>query len=102
MEACVKCYRLVRNSEIAIEVIELTSQSSEMACHTRGIADIIIGTEVALECRLHERRLCGTGIPGRFRQPRSRACGEINANSGFHEGLSWMNTTQSTTVQTNH
>jgi hypothetical protein len=55
MEARVKCGRLIRDSEIAIEVIELASQSGEVAYQTRGIADIVIGAEVALECLLHER-----------------------------------------------
>jgi hypothetical protein len=88
MEARVKSSRLIRDSEIAIELLELTAQSGEVARHYRGIADVVVRTKVSIEGCLDERRFCGTGIFGRFRQPRGRAFGEINANSGFHEGFS--------------
>jgi hypothetical protein len=42
MEARVKCSGLIRNSEIAIELLELTAQSGEVARHCRGIADVVV------------------------------------------------------------
>jgi hypothetical protein len=88
MEARVKSGRLIRSSEIAIELLELTAQSSEVARHCRGIADIVVRAKETVEGCFDERRFCGTGILGRFRQSRGDAFGEINANSRFHEGLS--------------
>jgi hypothetical protein len=88
MEARVKSGRLIRSSEIAIELLELTAQSSEVARHCRGIADIVVRAKETVEGCFDERRFCGTGISGRFRQSRGDAFGEINANSRFHEGLS--------------
>jgi hypothetical protein len=85
MEPRVKSSRLIRNSEISIEVLELTAQSSEVVRHRRVIADSIVRAKVVTEGCFDERRFCGTGIFGRFCQPRSHAFGEINANSGFHE-----------------
>jgi len=85
MEARVKSSRLIRDSEIAIELLELAAQSSEVVRHCCGIADSVVRTKVTVEGRFDERRFCGTGIFGRFCQPRSRTFGEINANSGFHE-----------------
>jgi hypothetical protein len=49
MEARVKSGRLIRNSEIAIELLELTTQSSEVARHGRGIADVVVRAKVAIE-----------------------------------------------------
>jgi hypothetical protein len=86
MEARVKSSRFICDSEIAIELLELTTQSSEVARHSRGIADVVVRAEVAIEGCFDERRFRGTGMFGRFCQPRSHAFGEINANSGFHEG----------------
>jgi hypothetical protein len=88
MEARVKSGRLIRSSEIAIELLKLTAQSSEVARHCRGIADIVVRAKETVEGCFDERRFCGTGIFGRFRQSRGDAFGEINANSRFHEGLS--------------
>jgi len=85
MEARVKRSRLIRNSEIAIELLELTAQSGEMVREGRGIGDIVVGAKETAESCFYERRFCGTGIFGRFCQPRSHAFGQINANSGFHE-----------------
>jgi hypothetical protein len=85
MEARVKSSRLISDSEIAIELLELTAQSSEVARHCRGIADIVVRAKVAIEGCLDERRFCGTGFFGCFRQPHGHAFGEINANSGLHE-----------------
>jgi hypothetical protein len=85
MEARVKRSRLIRNSEVAIELLELTAQSSEAARHCRGIADVVVRAKETIEGCFDKRRSCGTGIFGRFGQPRSHAFGEINANSGFHE-----------------
>jgi hypothetical protein len=85
MEARVKSSRLIRNPEIAIELLELTTQSSEVAHHGRGIADVVVRAKVAIERCFDERRFCGAGMFGRFCQPRSHTFGEIDANSGFHE-----------------
>jgi hypothetical protein len=85
MEPRVKSSRLIRNSEIAIELLELPAQSGEMARHCRGIANIVVRAKETVEGRFDQRGFCGTGIFGRFRQPRSHTFGEINANSGFHE-----------------
>ena len=85
MESGVKSGRLARNSEIAIEILELTAQSGEVPRHCRGIADVVVRAKETVEGCFDERRFCGTGISGRLCQPRSRAFGEINANSGFHE-----------------
>ena len=82
--------RLIRDSEIAIELLELTAQSGEVARQRRGIADIVVGAKEAIEGCFDERRFCGAGTFGRFCQPRGHAFGEIDANSGFHEGyLLW-------------
>jgi hypothetical protein len=67
MEARVKSGRLIRSSEIAIELLELTAQSSEVARHCRGIADIVVRAKETVEGCFDERRFCGTGIFGRFR-----------------------------------
>ena len=85
MEPRVKSGRLIRNSEIAIELLELTAQPGEVVRHRRGIGDIVVGAKETVEGCFDERRFCGTGIFGRFCQPRGHAFGEINANSGFHE-----------------
>ena len=76
---------LIRNSEITIELLKLTTQSGEVARHGRGIAGVVVRAKVAIEGCFDERRFCGTGTFGRFGQPRGRAFGEINADSGFHE-----------------
>jgi hypothetical protein len=85
MEPGMKSGRFIRNSEIEIELLELTAQSSEVPRHSRVFADCIVRAKVVIEGRFDERRLCGTRMFSRFRQPRGYAFGEINANSGFHE-----------------
>ncbi len=85
MEAGVKSSGLVRDSEIAIELLELTAQSNEVVRRCCGIVDVVVRAEETIEGCLDEPRFCGTGMFGRFCQPRSYAFGEINANSGFHE-----------------
>jgi hypothetical protein len=85
MEPRVMRSGLIRNSEIAIELLELTAQSGKVARHCRGIVGSVARAKVAIEGCFDERRFCGTGMSGRFRQPRGHAFGEINANSGFHE-----------------
>jgi hypothetical protein len=84
----VKRSGFVDYSNVAIELLELTAQSGEMTRHGRGIADIIARTKVPIEGCFDDRRFCGTGILGRLSQACGRAFGEVNANSGFHEGLS--------------
>jgi hypothetical protein len=54
MEARVKSSRLIRNSEIAVEVLELTAQSSEVARHCRGIADSLVRAKETIEGCFHE------------------------------------------------
>jgi len=85
MKARVKRSRLIRDSEIAIELLELTAQSGKVVCHCCGIVDVVIRAEETIEGCLDERRFCGTGMFGRFCQPRSHAFREIDANSRFHE-----------------
>jgi hypothetical protein len=85
MEPGVEGSRLIRDSKIAIELLELTAQSSEVVHYCCGIADSVVRAKETVEGRFDERRFCGTGIFGRFCQPRSHAFGEINANPGFHE-----------------
>jgi hypothetical protein len=75
MESRVKSGRFIRNSEIAIELLELTAQSSKVPRHCRVIADSIVRAKVVIEGRFDERRFCGTGMFGRFCQPRSHAFG---------------------------
>jgi hypothetical protein len=101
MEPRVKSSRLIRDSEIAIDILELAAQSSEVVRHRRVIADSIVRAKVVTEGCFDERRFCGTGILGRFCQPRSHAFGEINANSGSHEDLA-RTQRPSFVVQTNH
>ena len=81
-----KSSRLIRHSEIAIELIELMAQSGETARHGRGIADVVVRAQEKIERGFDERRFCGAGTLGRLCQPRGHLLGEINANSGFHEG----------------
>jgi hypothetical protein len=85
MKPRMKHSHFIRNSEITIELLELTAQSSEVTRHCRCIDVIVVRAKETVEGCFDERRLCGTGFFGRFCQPRSRAFGEINANSGFHE-----------------
>jgi hypothetical protein len=66
MEPGVKSSRLIRNSEIAIELLELTAQSGEMVREGRGIGDIVVRAKETVEGCFDERRFCGTGIFGRF------------------------------------
>jgi hypothetical protein len=82
MEARVMRSGLIRNSEIAIELLDLTAQSGKVARHCRGI---VARAKIAIEGCFDERRFCGTGAFGRFCQPGGHAFGEINADSGFHE-----------------
>jgi hypothetical protein len=88
MEPRVKRSRLICDSEIVIELLELTAQSSKVTRHCRGIVDGVVRAKETIEGCFDKRRFCGTGMFGRFCQPRSHAYGEINANSGFHEGFS--------------
>ena len=86
MEARVMRSGLISNSEIAIELLELTAQSGKVARHCRGIVGSVARAKIAIEGCFDERRFCGTGTFGRFGQPRGHAFGEINADSGFHKG----------------
>ena len=79
---------LVGDPEVAVELLELTLQPRQVVRHCRGIANIIVGAEKAIEGCFDERRFCGAWTFGRFRQPRGHAFGEIDANSGFHGGYS--------------
>ena len=62
MEARVKRGRLIRDSEIAIEVLELTAQSRKMTPDCRGIADVVVRAKVTVEGCFNDRRLCSTGF----------------------------------------
>jgi len=85
MEPRVKSSGFIRDSEIAIELLELTAQSGEVVRHCCGIVDVVVRAKETVEGCFDKRRFCGTGMFGRFCQPHSHAFGEINANSGFHE-----------------
>jgi hypothetical protein len=85
MEARVMRSGLIRNSEIAIELLDLTAQSGMVARHRRGTVGSVARAKIAIEGCFDERRFCGTGTFGRFCQPGGHAFGEINADSGFHE-----------------
>jgi hypothetical protein len=85
MEPRVKSSRFICGSEIAIELLELVAQSSEVVRHCCGIVDVVVRAEETVEGCFDEPRFCGTGFFGRFRQPRSHVFGEVNADSGFHE-----------------
>ena len=71
-----KSSRLIRDSEIAIELLELTAQSGEAARHGRGIADVVVRAKETIECCFDERRFCGAGTLGRCCQPRGHALSE--------------------------
>src|SRR5258708_32631043 len=88
MESRVKSGRLIRYPEIPIELLDLVAQSGETARHRSGIADVIIRAKETVEGRFDERRFRGTWTLGCGCQPRGHLLGEINANSGFHEGIS--------------
>jgi predicted DNA-binding transcriptional regulator AlpA len=45
--------RLIRNSEIAVELHELTAQSCEVARHCRGIADVVVRAKETVEGCFH-------------------------------------------------
>ena len=82
-----KSSRLIRNPEIAIELLDLVAQATETARHRRGIADIIVRAQEKIEGGFDERRFCGAGTFGGGGQPRGHLLGKINANSGFHGDL---------------
>jgi len=56
VESRVKSDGLIRDPEIAIELLELTAQSGEPARHGRGIADVVIRTKETIEGGFDERR----------------------------------------------
>src|SRR6266567_7271287 len=93
MKPRMKSSRLIRYSEIAIELLELMAQSREAARHGRRIAEVLLRAQEKIEGGFDERRFCGAATLGRFCQPRGHLLGEINANSGFH-GRSRLNATQ--------
>jgi hypothetical protein len=66
MEPRVEGGRLIRNSEIAIEILELTAQSSEVVGHCRGIAVIVVRAKETVEGCFHERRFCSPWTLGCF------------------------------------
>jgi hypothetical protein len=66
MEPSVKGGCLIRNSKIAIEILELTAQPGEVVRKRRGICDSVVGAKETVEGCFDERRFCGTGIFGRF------------------------------------
>jgi hypothetical protein len=66
MEPRVKGGCLICNSEIAIDILDLTGQPGEVVCKSRGICDSVVGAKKTVEGCFDERRFCGTGIFGRF------------------------------------
>jgi hypothetical protein len=55
MEARVKSCRLIRDSEIAIELLELAAQSGEVVCHCCRIVDGVVRAEETVEGCFDER-----------------------------------------------
>src|SRR6266852_1392055 len=101
MKPRMKSSGLIRDAEVAIELLELMAQSREAARHGRGIADIVVRAQEKSEGGFDERRFCGAGTLGRFCQPRGHLLGEITANSEFREDLA-RTQRPSFVVQTNH
>jgi hypothetical protein len=84
MEARVKGNRFTYDPEIAIELLNLSAQSSKLASYASGIADIVFRTKESIESGFDERRFCSTGALGRLSEPRGNPFRKINANSWFH------------------
>jgi hypothetical protein len=55
MKPGVKSGRLVRDSEIAIELLELTAQSSEVTRYCSRIADFVVRAKVTIEGGFDDR-----------------------------------------------
>jgi hypothetical protein len=55
MEPRVKGNRLIGNPEIAIELFDLTAQSTEVVRHCRSIADVVVRAEETIKRRFNER-----------------------------------------------
>jgi hypothetical protein len=85
MEARVKSGGLIRNSEIAIEILDLTTQSGEVVHHSRGIAGVVVRAKVAIESCFDECRFRGAWTFCRRFQQSGRLFGEIDANPRLHE-----------------
>jgi hypothetical protein len=62
MEPGVKGGCLIRNSEIAIDILELTAQPREVVRKPRGICDSVVGAKETAEGCFDERRFCGAGV----------------------------------------
>ena len=84
VKAGVKSDRLIHDSHVAIETLELTAQLGEATCHCNGIIDVAIGLEEAIECGLNERGLCSPHTRGCSCQPRSDVLAKMDASPGFH------------------
>src|SRR6266700_580108 len=84
MEPRVKSSRLIRDPEIAIELLELTAQSGELVRHCRGIADVVVRAKETIERSFDEPRFCGARTLGCGCQPRGHVFAKINDNSVFH------------------
>jgi hypothetical protein len=65
MEPGVKRSRLIRDSEIPIELLELAAQTGEVVRHCYGIVDGVVRAQETGEGCFDERRFCGTGMFGR-------------------------------------
>jgi hypothetical protein len=75
MEACVKRYRLIHDPEIPIELLKLTAHNRELAGQSRGIAQIFVGAEQAIEGYFDKRRFGSARTGSRFRQTRGHPLG---------------------------
>jgi hypothetical protein len=62
MKPRMKRSHFIRNSEIAIELLELTAQSSEVTRHCHCIDDIVVRAKETAEGCFDERRFYGTGF----------------------------------------
>jgi hypothetical protein len=59
MEPRMKRNRLIRDPEIAIELLNLTAQSGEVAGYASGISDIVVRAEETIKRCFDERRFGG-------------------------------------------
>lgn len=84
---------LICDPEVAIELLDLVTQSGETARNSGGIADVVVRPQEKIKSCFDERGFCGAGTFGGGGQPRGHLLGEINANPGFH-GRSRLNATR--------
>jgi hypothetical protein len=88
MESRMKRNGLIYDSQIAIEMRDLTAQIAELLRQRGRLISVLVGAEEAIKRGLDKRGFCGSRSLGCVGQPRRRAFGEIDANPGFHSRAS--------------